>query len=220
MCFSAEASFVSGTILTAVGAVALKQVKVPNQYAFASVPLVFGLQQLAEGMVWLSFADPVYSGLQKTGMYLFLFVARIVWPALMPFAVLMMEEQQKKKMPMKILLAMGLSVSIYYSYCLLFMNVAPTIAGNHVQYISDFPEWLAVPVFFIYFFASITPIFISSVPRMPIFGALLFIACAVTGIFYFEYLTSVWCFFAAIISVVILWIMRGKSNIELTIENG
>ena len=212
MCFSAEASFASGTILTAVGAVALKQVKVPSRYAFASVPLVFGLQQLAEGMVWLSFADPAFAALQKTGMYLFLFVARIVWPALMPFAVLMMEEQQQKKFPMKILLAMGLSVAFYYSYCLLFMNVAPNIAGNHVQYISDFPEWLAVPVFLIYFIASLVPLFISSVPRMPIFGALMFIACVITGIFYFEFLTSVWCFFAAIISIVILWIMRGEER--------
>ena len=219
MCFSAEASFTAGTVLTAVGAVALKQVNVPKRYAFASVPLVFGIQQLAEGMVWLSFADPAYAGLQKSGMYLFLFVARVVWPALMPFAVLMMEEQQKKRLPMKILLAMGLSVSFYYSYCLLFMNVAPNIAGNHVQYISDFPDWLAVPVFFIYFIASLVPLFISSVPRMRTFGVLMFIACAITGIFYIEFLTSVWCFFAAIISLVILWIMRGKSSEELTMDN-
>ncbi|MCK7469205.1 MAG: hypothetical protein MZU91_14515 [Desulfosudis oleivorans] len=44
--------------------------------------------------------------------------------------------------------------------------------------------------------------------RMPLMGALIFISCLITGIFYKEYLTSVWCFFAALISVVIYWIIN------------
>jgi len=51
------------------------------------------------------------------------------------------------------------------------------------------------------------PHFISSVRRMWMFGTLMAASCLVTGIFYREYLTSVWCFFAAFISLVILWIV-------------
>ncbi|MFZ4620292.1 MAG: DUF6629 family protein [Bacteroidota bacterium] len=215
MCFSAEASFTGGVVLSAIGVAAIKKVSIPSQTAFASVPLVFGIQQIAEGFVWMSFRDPAFVGTQKAGMYLFLFIARVLWPALMPFSVLMMEEVQKKKNLQRIMLAMGLSVSVYYSYCLLFLNVAPNILGHHVQYISDFPDWLAVPVFAVYLVACIVPLFISSIKRTRLLGILMFIACLITGIFYVEYLTSVWCFFAAIISVVILWIVDDKKNLSI-----
>ena len=36
----------------------------------------------------------------------------------------------------------------------------------------------------------------------------MFLSCLVTAIFFFQYLTSVWCFFAAIISVVVVWILK------------
>jgi hypothetical protein len=35
----------------------------------------------------------------------------------------------------------------------------------------------------------------------------------VTAIFFTEYLTSVWCFFAALISAVIFWILRDSKRI-------
>lgn len=226
MCFSPEASFTSGFILSAVGIAALKKIQVPSQTAFASIPLVFGVQQIAEGFVWMSFADPAFAFAQNAGMYTFLFVARVLWPVLMPFAVLRMEkeggqmsenrgrksESRVRKRILQILIGMGSVVAVYYSYCLLFLNVAPNISGHHVQYISDFPESLAVPVFFIYAIAGIAPMFVSSIQRMRAFGVLMFVSCLITGVFYLEFLTSVWCFFAAVISVMILWIVsRSKS---------
>ncbi|MGE5348317.1 MAG: DUF6629 family protein, partial [Actinomycetota bacterium] len=53
--------------------------------------------------------------------------------------------------------------------------------------------------------------------RMWIFGILVTASCLITGIFYKEYLTSVWCFFAALISVVILWIVSSR---EATVPAG
>ena len=115
------------------------------------------------------------------------------------------------------MLGMGLLVSLYYMYCLIFLNVAPNISGNHIQYISDFPESLAVPVFIIYFLAGVPPLFVSSIKRTRLLGWLMFIACIITGIFYVEYLTSVWCFFAAGVSVAVYWIIgKGKQR---SIEN-
>lgn len=228
MCFSPEASFTSGVILSAVGIAALKKIQVPSQTAFASIPLVFGVQQIAEGFVWMSFEEPAFAFAQNAGMYTFLFVARVLWPVLMPFAVLRMEEEgglisedrgQKseirvRKKIFQILIGMGSVVAIYYSYCLLFLNVAPNISGHHVQYISDFPESLAVPVFFIYAVAGIAPMFVSSIQRMRAFGVLMFVSCLITGVFYLEFLTSVWCFFAALTSLMIIWILQGTRTVR------
>ena len=46
MCFSATASFGASIVLTGIGVASLKQVKEPAQYPFASIPLIFGVQQL------------------------------------------------------------------------------------------------------------------------------------------------------------------------------
>ena len=214
MCFSLEASVAGGLVISSIGVASLNKVRAPSQILFASVPLVFGIQQLSEGVVWLALGGPEYAHLEKYGTYTFLFIARVLWPMLMPLAALMMEEDRKRKKILRVMLGMGLSVSLYYTYCLIFLNVAPKITGNHIQYISDFPESLAVPVFIIYFLAGVPPLFISSIKSTRLLGALMFIASVVTGIFYVEYLTSVWCFFAAGVSVVVYWIVREKQLIK------
>jgi hypothetical protein len=208
MCFSAEASFAGGIALTAIGAVTIKKVEQPSHMAFAAVPILFGVQQLSEGVVWLALSDPAYAQFQQAGTNIFLFIARVLWPVAMPFAVLMMEEKSEKRKMIRAMLLLGSVVAVYYSYCLLFLNVTPNISGNHIQYISDYPESLAIPVFIIYFIASLTPLFVSSIKGTKIFGALFIVSALVTGIAFTEYLTSVWCFFAAVVSVAVYGIVN------------
>jgi hypothetical protein len=212
VCFSAAASFTGGVVISSIGAATLKEVKKPSQVAFASIPLLFGIQQIAEGFVWLALTDPGYARFQQAGTSLFLVMARVIWPTMIPLSVLLMEEGRNKKRIQSVLLVMGLSVSLYYSYCLVFLNVFPQIAGHHIQYISDFPESLAVPVFIVYFIAAITPLFLSSIGRTRLMGVLMFISCLVTAIFFVQHLTSVWCFFAAALSGVVFWIVRGSGS--------
>lgn len=98
-----------------------------------------------------------------------------------------MEENRRRKRILLVLLAMGLSVSLYYAYCLLLLNVIPQIAGYHIQYISDFPESLAVLVFVIYFIAGITPLFLSSIRKTRLLGVLMFLSCLVTAILFVQF---------------------------------
>ena len=41
---------------------------------------------------------------------------------------------------------------------------------------------------------------------------LMMLSCLLAAIFYKEYLTSVWCFFAALISAVIYWILADSQR--------
>jgi hypothetical protein len=207
-----EASFTSGVILSTIGVVAINKVHTPAQTAFASVPLVFGIQQFAEGTVWLALSHPDYAHLQQWGTYAFLFIARVLWPVLMPLAVLMMEKDDRRIRILRVMLGMGAVVGLYYIYCLLFLSVTPQIMDHHIQYISDFPRSTADIVFLIYVIAAIPPLFISSMKRTRLLGLLMLLSCIITGIFYVEYLTSVWCFFAALVSVVVLWIVKEKPS--------
>ena len=214
MCFSAGASFAGGIVISSIGVAAINEVHKPSQIVFASIPLFFGVQQISEGFLWLALANPEHGNVQKISTYIFLVMARVIWPTMLPLSVLLMEENKKRKKILTILLAMGLSVSLYYAYCLLFLSVTSQIAGYHIQYISDFSESLAVLVFVIYFIAAITPLFISSIKRTRLLGVLMFLSCLVTAIFFVQYLTSVWCFFAALISGVIFWILRDSKRKE------
>lgn len=51
MFFSSEASFESGVIISVVGVATVKKTHKLSQILFASIPLFFGLQQIAEGLL-------------------------------------------------------------------------------------------------------------------------------------------------------------------------
>ena len=125
-----------------------------------------------------------------------------------PLAVLLMEKNKKRRKILKLLLFMGIAVSVYFFVCLLMFKVTPEISGYHIQYKDGFPEPLRLFVFVIYLVASITPLFVSTIKRAYMLGILMFLSCLVSIIFFTQYLTSVWCFFGALISMVIYWILR------------
>ncbi len=54
MCFSPEASFTASAVITTVGIISLKKSQNTESKIMACIPLFFGLQQFAEGVVWLS----------------------------------------------------------------------------------------------------------------------------------------------------------------------
>lgn len=212
MCFSPGASFAGGIIISSIGVATIKKVHKPSQLVFSSIPLFFGIQQIAEGFLWLTLPYPEYGNVQKFVTYIFLIMAEVLWPMMIPLSVLFMEENNKRKRILWILLVMGSSLSLYYVFCLLFFNVTPQIMGYHIQYKTDFPESFAMLAFIVYVIASITPLFVSSIKRTHLLGVLMFLSYLVTAIFFPQYLTSVWCFFAALISGVIFWILRDSKR--------
>jgi hypothetical protein len=212
MCFSPEASFAGGVIISAIGAVTITKVHKRSQLVFASIPLFFGIQQIAEGFVWLTIANPDLIIIQKISTYLFLILAQVIWPTLIPLSVLLMEEKKTKKKILTFLLIPGIILSLYYSFCLLSFSVHPQIEGYHILYKNGFPRELSNPAFGVYLFVTITPLFVSGIKRIWLMGILMTLSCLITAIFFRQYLTSVWCFFAALISGVIYWILSDSKK--------
>jgi hypothetical protein len=211
MCFSAGASFAGGAIIAATGVVTIQKVREPSWMLFASIPLLFGLQQFSEGVIWLTLRSGGYETLQFAVTIIFLILALIVWPVMMPLSVMIIEPLKSRKRILIAFLAAGAMVSLYYAFCMFSYEFYPAIESHHIQYKGEWPRSLKNPVFIVYVIATIPPLFVSSIKRMWIMGILIFLSVLVTGIFYKEYLTSVWCFFAALISVVIYWILCGAA---------
>ncbi len=217
MCFSPEASFTGGAIISTIGVLTVKKVHKPSQILFASIPLFFGFQQFAEGSLWLMLRSGEINLFREISTYVFLIMAQVIWPVMIPLSVLFLEESRRRKKILVGLLIVGIILSGYYAFCLASYTVTPVIDGYHIKYQNDFPNSFAMTAFIFYLIATLTPLFVSSYKKTHLLGILMTLSCIVTAIFFTQFLTSVWCFFAALISVVILWILtdvKKEFNLE------
>jgi urea transporter len=208
VCFSAGASFAGGAVISAIGVAAQTQVSKPAQRLFAVIPFFFGFQQFAEGVLWITMGSGKFPVLQDVVTYIFLVTALVIWPSMVPLSVRLMEERKLRKRILTVILIAGYLLSCFYAFCLFYYDIFPRINGFHIEYIYNVPQIYMSVAFVFYLITTITPFFISSVKRMWLFGVLIAVSCIVTGIFFSQYLTSVWCFFAAIISIIVYWILR------------
>ena len=220
MCFSAEASFTGSAIISAIGVAGLTKIKRRAELLFAAIPILFGIQQCAEGILWITLKSGGYERLENTVTYIFLVTALVIWPTMIPLSIRLMEKVKRRKKALVYLTGLGVALSLFYAICLIVYDVNAQIHNFHIDYVDEFPGTLVKIAFACYLITTIVPIFISSVKRMWIFGIMIAISCLITGIFFAQYLTSVWCFFAAIISILIFWILRGtrKETEELAKE--
>jgi hypothetical protein len=207
MCFSAGASFAGGAVITAIGVMTVRKNSDTSRRMFAAIPLIFGVQQISEGFVWVALQSTGHDLMLRISAFIFLLAAVVIWPLLVPLAIFLMERVKSMKRVLLIFVGVGLLTSLYYGSRLLFYDIEPMISHHHIKYVGDFPMTYATPAFMAYLVATLIPLFLSSARRMWLLGVLMTLSCFVTGIFFKEFLTSVWCFFAALISIVILWII-------------
>jgi hypothetical protein len=208
MCFSAGASFTAGVMLTFVGTETLRKVHKPSQIALASIPVFFAAQQFTEGVLWSTIGQPAHATLEIVFTHLFLIMAQVVWPVLIPVALLLLEENRTRKKILFVLLAVGVAIGLYYSYRLIAHSIRAEIIGRHVVYQDTSPNLLGLVTIILYLIATIAPFFVSSMKRVYVLGIIMSLSFIVAALFYLRCLTSVWCFFAAVISFVVFYMIR------------
>ena len=220
MCFSATASFTAGVVLTGIGVATLKKVEHPTHILFASIPLLFAVQQFSEGALWLTLplAESDYKEIKHLATYTFLFFAQVIWPFLVPLSVLMLEKQRSHKKVQLVFVAIGLVVSMYLCYCLFTFPVKARIVGLHCSYQQDYPAALKEVGGVLYIIATIAPLFFSHVRKMWLLGVTILVSYIITAIFYEHYVLSVWCFFASVISISVYLIMVEIKNSHLKLS--
>jgi hypothetical protein len=211
MCFSANVSFGAGAVLAVAGIACLKKVQRPPQIIFASIPLIFAFQQVSEGFVWLAAKDPSYLNLLKASACAFLFFAQILWPIWVPVSFLLIEKNDNRKVPLYVLTGLGSIIGLYHLFCLIVYQVEVDIAGKHIAYDLNHPGDLKGLENILYLLATVAPPFFSTIRRMWSLGIITLLAFIFTAFFFEHYVISVWCFFAAIISVMI-WILMDYIN--------
>lgn len=207
MCFSANASFGVSAVLLIGGAISISKSRSWSQIPFASIPLLFAFQQFVEGFVWLSLTDPNYYNLNQNTTMVFLIFAQVVWPFWVPMSIMVLEQKKQQKKILSLFAIFGLMVSFYLGYCLYEFPVKSLISNHHIRYELNFQFNLIQYSGIFYFLPTVVPPFLSSVKGMLMFGLVIAISYLFTKIFYGEYVISVWCFFAAAMSIIITYII-------------
>ncbi|TSC71158.1 MAG: hypothetical protein G01um101449_86 [Parcubacteria group bacterium Gr01-1014_49] len=206
MCFSATASLVAGSALSAAGVATLSQAKTKKELPLASIPLIFGIQQLTDGVVWLSFGvEPVHT----IAVYAYAVFSQVLWPAFLPFSILLVETDPTRRKALRLFSFIGLCVAAYFLYFISAGTTTAQIVNNCVAYYTPQPHMLTSLV--LYVAATCGACLLSSHKILNIFGIALFISFIISGWFYVEAFSSVWCFFAAILSFIIYWHFRSRS---------
>ena len=97
MCFSSAASFGAAALLAVAGIASIAKARRQKDMLFAAIPILFALQQMAEGLLWLSIDNLALRPLRTDLTYFFLFVAESVWPVWVPLSLLLMERSRFAK---------------------------------------------------------------------------------------------------------------------------
>lgn len=212
MCFSTSASFGAGAVLSIIGFISLKKVTNVKQVFFAGIPLIFAIQQFSEGILWITLKHQEFELIQKIVTYVFLFFAQILWPIWVPVSIILLKKGSDHKIILQFLVIVGVITSAYLTSALLLFPVHAKVVEHHIVYVQEYPLAHYYYIGTLYVIATIVPPFFSEIKYMWLLGTIIFISCLITFLFYENYLVSVWCFFASIISLSVFGILRAMNK--------
>ena len=209
MCFSATASFSAAVVLLGVSVLTLRAARRPRELPLAAIPLLFAIQQLTEGIIWLTFRYE--APLLNTVMtHVYSFFSHVLWPVYVPVAVLLVEPPGWRRTTLAAIAAAGLAVGAYLMYTLVAFTVVARPTGQHIEYVS--PHFYAATVMGLYLLSTCVGPILSTHRMVRVFGVLALLSFATVYYFYTTWFISVWCFFAALLSVIIL--VHGRASIS------
>jgi hypothetical protein len=129
-----------------------------------------------------------------------------------------METQIKRIRILKSCLWIGIFLAVYISYCLIYYDITAFISDYHVNYKLYFPHQYYPILGLLYLIPIILPPISSSIAEIRLIGILLLLSFIITKILFSDEVISVWCFFAALISVIVFWVLK-KQAIAAGINN-
>ena len=218
MCLSAEVSFGAAALLIPAGALCIHRAyRTDKSYLpIAALPLLFGLQQFSEGIVWVAGAQNNIALITQASL-VYMFFSWLAWPVWIPVSTYFLEPARRKPLYLgfAILGAMlgGLQYFPYFAHQgwleTKFLDHLIVYQGKELL---DFVAGREI-IYLIYVTVVIGPLLLSSIRDVRIFGALAALVLAVTFIFFSYAYVSVFCFGGALMSAYLVWmIFRGRER--------
>ena len=219
MCFSATASFMAAGVLMPAGAIGVYRAsKVDQRYiGIEMLPVLFGIQQLSEGVVWVA-GEQADASLVRQASLAYMFFSWLAWPVWIPLSTYFLEPERRRSLFLFLSIFGGMLGAIQYiPYFLHPEWLATTFLPNAISYsateLLDFV--IGRPATYVlYLLAIVAPLLLSSNRDARIFGILVMIVIAVTYFFFRYAYISVFCAGGALMSVylVVAILIRGANR--------
>ena len=207
MCFSPEGDLTGGLVVTAIGVDACRHLRGRNNYLLlAATPLVLGAHQIDESLVWWGLQGHVPHLAGRIAMWIYLVVAFVVVPILVPLAILRLQPTTKRRWVIAPFVALGLGVAVVLLATMLKGPVTVRLGSYHLAYSIGLHHGLEI--IGLYIVATCGSLLFSGYRHVVIFGVANLVAVVILARLTADGFASLWCFYAALASGAISLHMR------------
>lgn len=202
MCFSPTGDLVGGAVVVAIGVDACLHVKRRSEYvAIAALPIVLGLHQIDETFVWWWLQGHVGIGVGHVAMWIYLIFAMVVLPTAVPLMGILFEPTPRRRWRIAPFVVLGAGVSIVLLEAMLVGHPSVRLGTYHLAYSIGLRHGVAV--IGLYIVATCGSLLVSGFRPVVWFGLMNLVAVIVLALLCASGFTSLWCFYAALVSAAI-----------------
>lgn len=172
--------------------------------AIGTLPLLFGMQQFSEGVVWIA-GERALPDLVRQASLVYMFFSWLAWPVWVPFSTYFLEPGRRRSLFLILSIFGGMLGAIQYiPYFLHPEWLTARFLPNAISY--DATELLDFVIgrpatYVLYVAAIVAPLLLSSNRDARIFGGLVTGVLVVTYLFFRYAYISVFCAGAAVMSL-------------------
>lgn len=221
MCLSATVSYAAAAVLVPSGAVATVWAWAGDRryLMLAILPLLFGLQQGAEGMVWVA-GDAGHTHHVEQYSFVYMFFAWIVWPIWIPMSAFFLESGGRSAVILLFVIAGamlgGLQFIPYFTHegWLSTSFLAWAVRYEDINLLDAIVS--RVVTYGIYLTVIIAPFLVVRDRAVKMFGLLTGGVVVITYLFFSYAYISVFCFGGALISTYLLALIWWKRSDRMT----
>ena len=202
MCFSPQADFSAGAAITVVGIETLRRVRVRRELIVGALPLLLGLDLRRE----------VSAGVGNTAKETYIVFAHAVLPALVPLGFTWLEPDRRRARWMWPLVGLGVLLGAYLLWQVTAYPVIAQPQARFIDYITHTPNDILIGL--LYVIVTCGPALMSSRRHLRWFGVVSLVGVIAAALIRLDELTSLWCVYVALVSVLILGHFRRQERLS------
>jgi hypothetical protein len=207
VCFSPEGDLAVGLVVTGIGVDACRHLRGRTNYLLlAATPVVLGAHQIDESLVWWGLQDHVPHLAGRIAMWIYLVIAFVVVPILVPLAILRLEPTRRRRWLITPFFLLGVGVATILLVTMLHDHVTVKLGHYHLAYSIGLKHGLLI--IGLYIVATCGSLLCSGYRDIVIFGLANVVAVIILARLTADGFASLWCFYAALASAGISLHMR------------
>lgn len=207
VCFSPQGDLAGGIVVTTIGVDACRHLRGRNNYLLlATMPLLLGAHQIDESLVWWSLQGHVPHAVGRVAMWIYLLIALVVVPVLVPVAIYKLEPTRRRRYSIAPFIVLGAGVALALLVTMVRGPVTVRMGRYHLAYSIGLRHGIVIVG--LYVVATCGALLFSGYRHVLVFGLANLVVVVILARLTADGFASLWCFYAALASGAITLHMR------------